>query len=331
MKTRIEFKDPSATNVNGETAKSPDEVKTALVIDDNDADAEITTRALERCAAHEFSVERVKALKDAQIALKRSRYSVVLLEADLGDSCGLKTVSEILRVNPNIPLIVVSRCADASIAIDALRLGAQDFLPKAQFDDLLLQRMVAYAIERKQKEIDLASKAFIDPLTGLANRTLLTDRWDRGLARSKRAGRKTGVIIADIDRFKLINDRLGHDAGDKVLIDFGHLLSKSLRKTDIVARLGGDEFVAVLENVRSKVEVDFVVDSLYALQPFRFRYGGDTIDYSVSIGSTVSDPEAGEDFVEAAKRADADMYKQKAISHGPIPSGAILLSKSQNA
>ena len=105
------------------------------------------------------------------------------------------------------------------------------------------------ALVRLRSEERMRHEALHDPLTGLANRTLLRDRLDHALARSAREGIATGVLFVDLDEFKRVNDRFGHAAGDAVLAEVGQRLRAAVRPVDTVARLGGDEFVVVCEAV----------------------------------------------------------------------------------
>jgi diguanylate cyclase (GGDEF)-like protein len=103
------------------------------------------------------------------------------------------------------------------------------------------------ALARRRSEERMRHDALHDPLTGLANRTLLRDRLEQALARSRREGRATAVLFVDLDNFKAVNDTHGHAAGDAVLVEIGGRLRRALRPSDTVARLGGDEFVTVCE------------------------------------------------------------------------------------
>ncbi len=105
------------------------------------------------------------------------------------------------------------------------------------------------ALVRLRSEERMRHEALHDPLTGLANRTLLRDRLEHALARSAREGTETGVLFIDLDEFKRVNDRFGHAAGDAVLAELGQRLVHAVRPADTVARLGGDEFVVVCEAI----------------------------------------------------------------------------------
>ena len=294
---------------------------TALLLEDDEFDAAVTQELLEKCCKTTFTVTRATSLKEAVAALSRTDFEVALVDMNVLDSNGLDTVREAIKANPDVPIVVLTGHDDAETAIAALRIGAQDYLPKSELDNRTLQRIIQYAIERKEKEANLTIKAYYDSLTGLANRALLYERWRRSVARSRRAGRKMGVLIADIDRFKLVNDRYGHAAGDALLQEFATKLTNSVRESDIVARLGGDEFVMVLENVRSQEEINSVRDTLTLSLADRFTFDGEMIKFSASIGGTLSDPRENEDLMAAIRRADTEMYEYKAVAHAALDQG----------
>jgi len=287
---------------------------TALILEDDEFDAAVTQELLEKYCSREFAVERASELKDAVALLSRSDFNVALIDMNLPDSQGLETVRQAVQANPSVPIIVITGDEDLDTAIAALKIGAQDYLPKSLLDSKVLQRVIEYAVQRKLKEDTLTTKAYFDTLTGLANRALLYDRWCRSLARSQRSGKKAGLLIADIDSFKQVNDRFGHNAGDSVLIDFSESLKASVRQTDVVARLGGDEFVIVLENIEREDDVLQIRDTIVAKMPFAASDGPQTIPYTASIGCTISDPSLEEDLMAVLRRADSEMYKIKAVN-----------------
>ena len=169
--------------------------------------------------------------------------------------------------------------------------------------------------ERRMVESDLRAltaslteRAVRDPLTGLANRTLLLERLRAVLARDARTGHSTAVLFLDLDGFKAVNDRLGHSAGDEVLVTVARRLAAAVRPSDTVARLGGDEFVVLVEGADDDV-VDAVVQRLRdaVSEPLP------TLDLQVGVSIGVALSARGEGQPRALlSAADAAMYQEKA-------------------
>ena len=184
-------------------------------------------------------------------------------------------------------------------------------------DEMSLVRAVAHtlatALARLRDEEQMRYEAVHDPLTGLANRTLLRDRLEQGLARSQREGAATGVLFIDLDNFKQINDAHGHATGDDVLVELGRRLRAGVRPADTVARLGGDEFVVVCE----EVDCDSALALGQRLQEairVALRAGGVDYTFSASIGIALghADPDA------LLGNADAALYRAKAMGGGRV-------------
>ena len=287
------------------------EIKRALLLEDNELDAAITQRLLEGGRQFQFDVVHCVCLAEAIEQLSHNDFDVALIDLTVPDSEGLDTVRDALRAGPNTAIIVLTGASETELAIEALELGAQDFLPKSAISEHVLDRVIQYSIRRKLKENALAEKAYIDNLTGLGNRALLVEQWDRCVARSARAMRKTGVLLIDINKFKQVNDVYGHHAGDLLLCDVAERMKTFVRKNDLIIRLGGDEFVIILENVRSIDEVNLLRDRLMTEFNGEIRMDEDKIAYSLSVGSTVSAPKDHEELTAALHRADLDMYAFK--------------------
>ena len=141
---------------------------------------------------------------------------------------------------------------------------------------------------RKKLEHELAHQAVHDSLTGLPNRTLLTDRLVHGLAGSRRRGAQLGVIFLDIDHLKDVNDSLGHAAGDKLLRHTARRVASALRPGDTVARLGGDEFVVVCDDV-STLETEEIAGRVMAALSEPYLDGDQEMKVAASIGIAIAD------------------------------------------
>jgi diguanylate cyclase (GGDEF)-like protein len=154
---------------------------------------------------------------------------------------------------------------------------------------LVTLRMAGMIRERKALERRLKFRASHDPLTHLPNRTLFTDRFEQALARNQRQGDKVAVLFVDLDNFKEINDSLGHEMGDRVLIAVAHRLRACLRPGDTAARLGGDEFTILLEDVGNVGEALQVAQRILAEMRAPIALGELETVVSASIGISLGD------------------------------------------
>ncbi|BAH77941.1 sensor domain-containing protein [Solidesulfovibrio magneticus] len=165
--------------------------------------------------------------------------------------------------------------------------------------------------ERKAFEEQITHQAFHDALTGLPNRSLFADRLDRALTRARRRGDyQYAVLMIDLNKFKGINDTLGHQAGDQLLVEVSRRLMACVRSMDTVARLGGDEFAVILEELKSKKEVMAVVDRIGAALGKPCMLCGTTVTPGASVGIVLRtrDYQSPEDIL---RDADIAMYRAK--------------------
>ncbi|WP_333805549.1 diguanylate cyclase domain-containing protein [Sulfurospirillum sp.] len=162
----------------------------------------------------------------------------------------------------------------------------------------------------KQQDM-IYKQAHYDHLTSLANRTLLNQRLQLLIENSQSSGKKFGVLFLDLDNFKEINDSLGHDVGDMILIHVSKTLLLATRKTDTVARFGGDEFIILVDDISEEKSLAYIAEKLVKAiqQPMRVR----NLDISVttSIGISLF-PNHGTDFNQLIKNADLALYAAKA-------------------
>ncbi|WP_234086244.1 EAL domain-containing protein [Azonexus sp. R2A61] len=164
--------------------------------------------------------------------------------------------------------------------------------------------------ERKQSEARIHHLAHHDALTGLPNRLLLDDRIQQGILKSRRSARSMALIFIDLDRFKNINDTLGHEVGDLLLVQAAQRGLSVLRDTDTLCRQGGDEFVAVLPELELRQDAAHVARKLLAALCQPYLLAGHELTVSGSAGIALY-PEDGENVSELLRKADAAMYRAK--------------------
>ena len=164
------------------------------------------------------------------------------------------------------------------------------------------------------REQELSYQAFHDPLTGLANRALFRDRLEHALELSRRSGRKLAVLYLDLDEFKLVNDNLGHDAGDRLLMVVAERIKSCVRPGDTTARLGGDEFGVVLSEVNTVADAVIVAERVVEAfrQPFSI---GMVVHMGLSVG-VVLRTDTSQGAEDLLRDADMAMYTAKSRGGG---------------
>ncbi len=163
---------------------------------------------------------------------------------------------------------------------------------------------------RMETEKKLRHLSFKDPLTNLANRRLFMERLEHALRLSLRNNDRLAVVFMDLDRFKLVNDSLGHDVGDELLIQVADRLTQCLRKSDTLARLGGDEFAAIFEQIESNEDLELVAEKIRSTLITPFILGEEKVSVGCSIGISFF-PDHGASINSLLKAADIAMYKAK--------------------
>jgi diguanylate cyclase (GGDEF)-like protein/PAS domain S-box-containing protein len=177
-------------------------------------------------------------------------------------------------------------------------------------EPLHIVSQVADITQRKQSDMMLTHMALHDSLTGLPNRTLALDRLALALARTERHPSSVAVLFLDLDRFKVINDSLGHNVGDELLVAVASRLREAVRPSDTVARIGGDEFVVVCEDIGDVEDAARIAERIAEALSRSFELTGDEVILSTSIGIALSSghEDAPEDLL---RDADSAMYRAK--------------------
>ncbi|WP_030325698.1 aminotransferase class I/II-fold pyridoxal phosphate-dependent enzyme [Streptomyces sp. NRRL B-3229] len=164
--------------------------------------------------------------------------------------------------------------------------------------------------EQRRLEHELTQRAFHDALTGLPNRTLLLERIERALLRGRRESSLTCLLFIDLDDFKLVNDTMGHSAGDRLLVAVGNRLTRTLRRTDTAARLGGDEFAVLMEDAREPLDAELLAAQVVETLTRPFVLGDESVSVSASVG--VATARDSSDAEELLGHADLALYAAKA-------------------
>jgi diguanylate cyclase (GGDEF)-like protein len=238
--------------------------------------------------------------------------ALVLLDLSLPDSLGLDTFAKVYAHSPTVPIIVLTGNDDQTVALSAVKSGAQDYLVKGRLDRELLLRAMHYSIERKRYQVQLEHQANYDALTGLPNRNLLHDRLRQSVY-GQRLPRAVAVVFIDLDHFKFVNDSLGHSIGDELLKAMAARLRAVLRDGDTVARLGGDEFVLILNDQSSEDVIYRGMQRITAELAAPLEIDGKELVVTCSAGISLY-PQDGADVDTLLKNADAAMYRAK--EHG---------------
>ncbi|MFU8818865.1 MAG: putative bifunctional diguanylate cyclase/phosphodiesterase [Desulfurivibrio sp.] len=250
------------------TGDQPDSLIKVLVVEKDPEDALLIQRALLGAGSGGFVVKQATSLAAARRELARETPDVLLLSPDPVDSSGSTAVATMRREAPQLPMIVLTSRDDRQTALTIPESGAQDYLAKSALDSYSLHQAIRYAITRTHLENrlqetnrhleDLLDKVrtlnIYDALTGLPNRRRLLEQLERGLALHARAGWYGALLVIDLGNFRVVNDTLGNNIGDLLLIETARRLQSCVRETDIVSRLGSDEFAVILEYLDQDIE-----------------------------------------------------------------------------
>lgn len=297
-----------------------------LIVDDKASNVELLQTILE--TAGYTSVTATQYSTEVCALHRAHPYDLILLDLQMPGMDGFEVMQGLnaIEVDGYAPILAIT--AQPSHKQRALASGAKDFIAKP-FDlfevKTRIHNMLEIRLLYKQLKASveaLEAMAMHDVLTGLPNRRLLMDRLNQGMLASARNGEHCAVMFMDLDKFKLLNDTLGHDMGDMLLRQVATRLLACVREGDSVARLGGDEFVVLLKALsrrqdEAREQASHVADKI--LESLRQPYDLDGHSYSStpSIGALVfsGDAEVG---TELLKKADVAMYQAKSAGRNTV-------------
>ncbi|MBF0541338.1 MAG: diguanylate cyclase [Nitrospirae bacterium] len=278
-----------------------------MIVEDEGITAHYIQTILIRLGYTILSVEN-----SGEMALKTlndNKPDLVLMDIKLsGDIDGIETAVEI-RSKFDIPVVFLTAHSDGPMIERAKFSQPYGYVLKP-FDEKDLHCNIELALNKHKIEKEIKRLAYHDALTGLPNRTLFYDRLMQHLNISKRNNKMIAIFMVDLDGFKCVNDRMGHDAGDKVLKDVAFRLENSVRESDTVARLGGDEFIILVINILNKADAATVAQKvlLSFCAPFDFKTPICAIGASIGIALC---PDDGNDPEMLIKKSDMAMYHAK--------------------
>ena len=257
-----------------------------------------------------LEIEWASELSAALARLTQGGIDAILLDLELPDSNGMVTFERTYAFAPTVPIIVLTDEADEELASATVQGGAQDYIVKEEVQASALTRTVRHAIERHRLLSALRSLSLIDDLTGLYNRRGFSDLGEQYLKLAKRSGRGVTMVFLDLDRFKTINDSLGHHVGDRALTKVADILKTTFRRSDIIARLGGDEF-GVLALEASRQSSELLIERLRAGVLEFNQTSPEPYQLSVSIGMARQENDMSIRLDELVTEADNAMYQDK--------------------
>jgi diguanylate cyclase (GGDEF)-like protein len=281
-----------------------------LLIESDTTDAFTFCAELEAQHPGEFNTTVASDTTTACTLIEHQTFDVIAFDLEEPGAAGIQSIARLQSEAPQTGVVVFTPADDPEFALQAIQAGAQDCLVKDQLKTSQIGRALRHAEERKRAERRLANIAFHDPLTGLANRPLFRQHLARAAAFAKRSHGSFAVLVLDLDRFKFINDALGHDAGDAFLQEIAHRLQVAVRDTDTVARLGGDEFAVLATPLAHAEDIEPLSERILSELRRPIDLSGTRVQPTASIGAAIF-PDSGRDSDALLSAADAAMYVVK--------------------
>jgi diguanylate cyclase (GGDEF)-like protein len=278
-----------------------------LVIDDDPDIRGLISRFL---TAKGFVCETASDGNKALDISDNIKFDAVIADLKMPGMDGITLTKELIKRHPGISVMIMTGFTKEYSEEDAVYAGARDFITKPFSLSELSLRFFKMMRDNKERN-QLEEMAHLDILTGLPNRKLFFDRMKQSLETAKRHPRLFALLYLDLDHFKVINDTMGHDAGDLILKEAALRLSRSLRKSETVARMGGDEFTIILPHIDHEYEAAVVAKRVIESFSGPFIIHGNECSVGISIGISLY-PTDGADVETLLKKADAAMYRVKA-------------------
>jgi diguanylate cyclase (GGDEF)-like protein len=303
-------------------------LRTVLLIEDNSPNAARVKQALLGSGDGAFVVERVRKCSEAQeqLCMDRKRaITAVVTNLFLPDSQGLQTIARILEVSPHMPILVLTSADHEEVAKQAIQRGARDYVLQHRLDNYSLPKILQNIIHREantaaaENEPSPAALKSIDDtahdsLTGLPNMLLLKDRLSQAIASAQRHQQSLAMLCVNIDRFKNVNDALGHDIGNHLLRSIAARLIAGVRASDTVSREHGGEFMVLLPELDNPEDASLSAQKILTSLGTTHRIEKHDLQITATVGIAVY-PDDGCDAETLIKNASVAMSNAKEQSH----------------
>jgi diguanylate cyclase (GGDEF)-like protein len=289
----------------------PYEQVKVLIIEDNPGDARLVQETLKEIKRFSCRVEWADRLQAGMALLLEHMYDIILLDLSLPDSHGLTTFTTLHDQIATIPIVVLTGQNDEHMALEMVQAGAQDYLLKDYLNSSMLQRVIAYAIERQRLLTNIRTLSLCDELTGLYNRRGFFTLAEQQIKIADRIKKKIFIFFIDLDHMKWINDNLGHAAGDTALTETANILRETFRQSDIIGRIGGDEFIVLFVETSEADSSERIQERLLRTVDQHNTAGHRQFQLSLSVGVTIYEPNSGVTLDQLITQADHLMYEEK--------------------
>ncbi len=294
-----------------------------LIIDDDAQIRDLFVAIL----GNSCSCSSVASAEAALTKLAEEAFDLVISDIDMEGMSGIELIPKLHSISPGTVVVMISGHQDIETAIEAMRVGAFDYITKPldmRHVDAAVQRALDHRslirekeqyreqleqlLEERTAEVDFL--AYYDTITQLPNRALFEDRLAQAIAMAKSAGQTLGVLFISLDQFKKVNDTLGHGPGDVLLREFAERLKSCVAQTDTIARFGSDEFALLRTQIEGPDDVIETIGSLSQVLRFGFEINGQELFATASVGISLF-PFDGDDGQTLLKNAGAALYKAK--------------------
>jgi diguanylate cyclase (GGDEF)-like protein len=314
------------------------DLKTSILIVDDEAHVR---NVLREVLSESYECFEAASAEEALALLRTETFNLVISDIKMTGISGLQMIPQVRELAPDTIVIMISGESNIESAIKAMRRGAFDYITKPfTFDQIeaVVSRAMEYQslrlskklyenhleelvtartaelreqiIERQRAEEKVNRMAYYDSLTDLPNPTLFKNRLTHELFSSSGSGQNSAIILLAIDRFKNINDTLGHEIGDKLLCDMAERLTNSIRQTDTAAYFGGAEFALFLTNVGGAENTVKIVQNIKNALLVPFNCGDHELNITASMGVTLS-PDDGVDCQNLLQNAGTALYRAR--------------------